>query len=103
MAAFSARIFTVVVKLGPNGSIARRRGQVVRSPGYQVEVVDTTGAGDSFNGGFLHGYLAGMDLGACLDLGNACGALSARGIGGTTTQATLQEAEKFILTAPRRS
>jgi len=64
--------------------------------------VDTTGAGDSFNGGFLHGYLAGMDLADCLDLGNACGALSTRAPGGTTSQATLEEALEFIRTAPRR-
>jgi len=98
----SARIFTVAAKLGPNGSVARRRGQVVRSPGFRIDVVDTTGAGDSFNGGFLYGYLHGWDLRACLDLGNAAGALSTRGPGGTTTQATLAEAQEFIRTAPRR-
>jgi sugar/nucleoside kinase (ribokinase family) len=101
LAALTRRVPIVAVKLGPEGAVARRGQEEVRRPGFVVEVAETTGAGDSFNGGFLHGYLAGMDLGACLDLGNACGALSARGIGGTTTQATHEEAEKFILTAPR--
>jgi sugar/nucleoside kinase (ribokinase family) len=102
LAALSRRVPTVAVKLGPEGAVARRGAEEVRRPGFVVEVTETTGAGDSFNGGFLHGYLAGLDLGACLDLGNACGALSAHGVGGTTTQATLAEAEKFIRTAPRR-
>lgn len=102
LAAIAARVSTVVAKLGPEGAMARRRGVVVRQPGFMVDVVDTTGAGDSFNGGFLHGYLAGMDLADCLDLGNACGALSTRSPGGTTSQATLEEALEFIRTAPRR-
>jgi len=47
-----------------------------------TEAVDTTGAGDSFAAGFLHGYLEGCDLDTSLKYGNACGALSTRGIGG---------------------
>ncbi len=100
--ALGARIFTVVAKLGPNGAMARRRGRVVRAPGFVINVIDTTGAGDSFNGGFLHGYLQGWDLQDCLDLGNATGALSTRGPGGTTTQANLEEAQEFLRTARRR-
>ena len=93
---------TVAVKLGPEGAIARSGDEIARSPGFVVEVVDTTGAGDCFNGGFLHSYLAGDSLQECLDLGNACGALSTRGSGGTTTQAGVEEAMRFIRTAPRR-
>jgi len=102
LVSLSARVFTVVMKLGPDGSVARRRGLVVRQPFFEVYVVDTSGAGDSFNVGFLHGYLADMDLADCLDLGNACGALSTRKPGGTPSQATLEEAQRFIRTAPRR-
>ncbi len=99
---FAARVPTVVVKLGPEGAIARKGDETVRREGFEVEVVDTTGAGDSFNAGFLHGYLSGMDLAECVDLGNACGALSTRAPGGTTSQATLEEAEEFARTARRR-
>lgn len=98
----AARIPTVVVKLGPEGAMAKQGDQVVRRPGFVIEVVDTTGAGDCFNGGFLHGHLSGMDLESSLDLGNACGALSVRTIGGATGQATLEEAWEFVRTAPRR-
>lgn len=99
---FAERVPTVVVKLGPQGAIARQADETVRREGFEVDVVDTTGAGDSFNAGFLHGYLAGMDLGECVDLGNACGALSTRAPGGTTSQATFEEAHGFARTARRR-
>lgn len=99
---FAARLPTVAIKLGPDGAVARSGGETVRGASFRIEVVDTTGAGDSFNGGFLHGWLAGMDLADALDLGLACGALSIRAPGGTTSQATLAEAMEFIRTAPRR-
>ena len=97
----------MVVKLGPQGAIARRGEEVVHRQAFAIDVVDTTGAGDSFNAGFLHSYLQGADpqgadLAECLDLGSACGALSTRGAGGTTSQANLEEAKDFIRSAPRR-
>jgi sugar/nucleoside kinase (ribokinase family) len=70
--------------------------RVLQVPAYPVETVDTTGAGDSFNAGFLHRWLAGAPLVECLRLGAACGALSTRGLGGTATQPTLAEAEALV-------
>lgn len=102
LAVLGERVPTVAVKLGQQGAIARRQGETVHRPAFAIEVVDTTGAGDSFNAGFLHGYVAGWPLASCLDLGNACGALSTRAPGGTTSQATLDEAIAFIRAAPRR-
>ena len=99
----SARVPTVVIKLGPEGAIARQGGRTVRRAAFVVDVVETTGAGDSFNGGFLHAYLDSADLADCVDLGLACGSLSIRAVGGTTSQPTLEEALGFIATAPRRN
>jgi sugar/nucleoside kinase (ribokinase family) len=59
-------------------------------------VVDTTGAGDSFNAGFLYGYLQNLPLGDTLALACACGALSTCAAGGTAAQATLTEAQKML-------
>jgi sugar/nucleoside kinase (ribokinase family) len=70
--------------------------EVVRVPAYPVETVDTTGAGDSFNAGFLHRWLAGAPIADCLRLGAACGALSTLGLGGTAAQPTLEEAESLV-------
>jgi len=102
LSVLSEHVPTVAVKLGPDGAMAKQGTQEARRPGFVIDVVDTTGAGDSFNGGFLHGYLTGMDLGDCLDLGNACGAMSVLGVGGTTTQATREQAMDFIRATPRR-
>lgn len=70
-----------VVKCGADGA-----GIVagVDRPAVAVDVVDTTGAGDAFNGGFLHAWLAGRDMVACLDSGIACGARAVASTGGTT-------------------
>lgn len=86
----------VVAKLGTQGAMTLDGDSVVRVPAYRVEAVDTTGAGDSFNAGFLHRWLAGAPLVECLRLGAACGALSTLGLGGTAAQPTLAEAEALV-------
>jgi sugar/nucleoside kinase (ribokinase family) len=73
----------VVVKLGRKGALAQR-GQVrVVSPSQEVVPVDTVGAGDSFDAGFLHEFVRGADLEKCLASGNRAGALSTTRPGGT--------------------
>ena len=64
--------------------MAARGGEVQFAPAYRVTAVDTTGAGDSFNAGFVYGYLSGMDLLGSLRCGNACGAMSVTRLGGNT-------------------
>ncbi len=81
-----------VVKRGANGGWAWRDGRAVSVPGLPVEPVDTVGAGDSFNAGFIAGLLSGLgDVGA-LRLATACGSLSTLAAGGTAGQPTLGEA-----------
>ncbi len=96
LSTLAARIPTVAVKLGPAGAICRQGEVVVRDPGFPIEVIDTTGAGDSFNGGFLYGLLHGWNLGDALALGCACGALSTQAAGGTPAQPTLDAAQSLI-------
>lgn len=86
----------VVAKLGKDGAMALDGDRVLHVPAYPVEPVDTTGAGDSFNAGFLHRWLQGAPLVECLRLGAACGALSTLGLGGTAAQPTLAEAEALV-------
>jgi len=82
----------VAVKLGEQGAIAQRGDEIVHVSAFSVEVVDTVGAGDSFDAGFIYGYLQGWSLEATLRLAVACGSLSTRAHGGTAAQPTLQEA-----------
>ena len=72
----------VIVKLGALGSRwLRAEGDVVM-PAPRVEAVDTTGAGDAFNAGFLAAWLRGGHPAHCLATGNAVGAASTRVAGG---------------------
>ncbi len=87
-----SEIPVVAVKLGARGAMARRRSQIVYADSIPVNVVDTTGAGDSFDAGFISAYLAGQDLAQALRFACACGSLSTRAAGGTTAQATTDEA-----------
>ena len=85
----------VVVKLGPQGAVAVRAGrEEVRVPAPDGQgVVDAVGAGDSFDAGFLAGWLEGWDLSRALALACACGTLSMRAAGGTAAQPTRAEAD----------
>ena len=84
----------VAVKCGAEGALAAEPdGTITRVPAIAVDAVDTTGAGDSFDAGFLATWLAGRPVRDCLAVGVACGSLSTRGVGGTAAQPTLAEAE----------
>lgn len=86
----------VAVKRGAAGGLVRAGEQVVSAPALPVEVVDTVGAGDSFDAGFLYAYLHGWELADCLRLAVVCGSLSTRGGGGTFAQPTLEEALRAV-------
>lgn len=74
---------TVIVKRGARGSCWIGNGaELTRLPPRVVRVVDTTGAGDAFNGGFLWAWLQGWPPARCLDAGNFVGARSTRRVGG---------------------
>ncbi|GLQ94323.1 carbohydrate kinase family protein [Dyella acidisoli] len=89
-----------VVKRGREGSASLHEGQWLNVPAYPIEAIDTTGAGDSFDAGFLHAWLRGLEWLDCMRWGSACGSLSTRGVGGTTRQATASEAAALIAETP---
>jgi sugar/nucleoside kinase (ribokinase family) len=98
LAALGPRI--VAVKLGSEGALAvTNEGAIARCPALVIDPVDTTGAGDAFDAGFLAAWLAPRPLAACLALGVACGSLSTRGVGGTAAQPTFAEAEAAVRAA----
>jgi sugar/nucleoside kinase (ribokinase family) len=86
----------IVAKLGAEGCIARHRAESIRAYAFPVEVADTTGAGDSFNAGFLHAWLRGELLEDCLRFAGACGALSTRGMGGAAAQASEEDVKRYL-------
>jgi sugar/nucleoside kinase (ribokinase family) len=81
----------VVAKSGAEGAVAARGGQLVRASAPAIDALDTTGAGDAFDAGFLASWLAGDPLERSLAIANACGALSTRAAGGVDAQPTMVE------------
>ena len=75
-----------VIKLGAQGALAIERGSspVVRPALDVPNVVDPVGAGDAFCAGFIAARLEGMDVGAALRMGNACGAAAVSALGDLT-------------------
>ncbi|WP_458455883.1 carbohydrate kinase family protein [Methanobrevibacter sp.] len=74
-------IGTVVVKQGSKGVFAIDNSNECFVESYECEVVDTTGAGDSFNSGFLYSYLNGFDLEKSCRIGNWVASKSIEGFG----------------------
>ena len=83
---------TVAVKCGNDGAVVGTADEVFEVPAYSPgPVVDTTGAGDAFNGGFLHGMLRGMSTWDAATLGSIAAGLKVRGRGALTTMPTGSE------------
>ena len=81
----------VVLKLaGKGAALLWRRKEFVCDP-YSVANVDTTGAGDCFNAGFIDAWLKSNSPQMCLEIANICGALSTRALGGIAAFPTIQE------------
>ena len=73
----------LVIKLGSKGSLIVKDGKIMKiEPIKNIKLIDTTGAGDLFNAGFLYGFLKGYDLEKCGRIANASGALSVTFLGG---------------------
>lgn len=73
----------VALKNGSDGALLAMQGNILSLPSPKVEVVDTTGAGDAFNAGFLHAWLDGADARDCLAAAIISGARSVQASGGT--------------------
>ena len=86
-----------VVKMGEMGARAKAPGApsiAVTAP--SIDVADAVGAGDSFDAGFVYGFVHDWDLRRSVQLGIACGSLSACKPGGTDGQPDLETAMRFI-------
>ncbi len=96
MGRLAARIPLVVAKLGERGAMARRGNEHWQSSAVPVTAVDSVGAGDSFDAGFIHQYLRGADVETCLSFGNLAGALSVTRAGGTEAFRDREYAGNFL-------
>jgi sugar/nucleoside kinase (ribokinase family) len=93
----AARTGIVAMKRGAEGALACRGEETVSARALCCDhVADTVGAGDTFDAGFLYGFLNGWDLETSLWLAAASGSLSTRAAGGTAAQPTLEEAMHYV-------
>jgi sugar/nucleoside kinase (ribokinase family) len=86
----------VVIKDGANGSYSCVKSEIMHVPAIQVDPIDTTGAGDNFNAGFLCAWLDGNPIEICLKWGNIVGGLSTTELGGTTRKITRDLVRTFL-------
>lgn len=89
----------VCVTLGDEGSLARVQGREIRTPAFQVPVVDSTGAGDVFRAGFIAAWLHAGEAAEAEEAfrwANAVAAMKCRGPGARTAAPTLTELRRFL-------
>ena len=98
--ALSRLVPIVVIKCGPKGVIAKRGKDRFHASSLSVQPVDTVGAGDSFNAGFLHKFVLRCSLEECLEYGNAVAVLSTTRAGGTEALRDRHHREHFLETFP---
>lgn len=90
------RVRMVVVKRGSRGAWLARGGALVSQPAFAVPVVDTTGAGDAFDAGFICSLLEGMDDDSCLRFAQAVAALKIGGRGARSCLPPRDETLEFL-------
>jgi sugar/nucleoside kinase (ribokinase family) len=83
LAQLASHFPVVALKLGGEGAMLAINGKAIRLPSPRVDVIDTTGAGDAFNAGFLHAWLDGRAPESCLAAAIAAGTRSVQASGGT--------------------
>ncbi len=101
---FMAQEYKIAVPgmtLGRDGALVYSAGRFLYSPGFVVETVDTTGAGDVFHGAFIYGLLAGWNLERTLDFSNALAGLNCTALGARGGIKSREDAEKLVATGLR--
>ena len=86
----------VVITLGSRGVYVNEDGKSEIVPAYKVNAIDTTGAGDAFNGGLLTALSEGKTIGEAARFANALAAISVQRIGTTPSMPTRAEIDKFL-------
>ena len=91
----------ITITLGKAGCLSMNAdGQFFRLPAFKADVVDTTGCGDVFHGGYIYGLLQNWPLPQTLRFATACAALKTRAMGGRTAIPNLREVENFLQAQP---
>lgn len=93
----AAQVPILVVKRGAHGASVYTEGRRIDVPSLRVDVIDTVGAGDTFDAGFLHQWIRKAPLERCVAYGNLAGGLSVTRAGGTEAFRDFTYRERFFL------
>ena len=85
-----------IITLGRAGSVGFDGRETVCQPAFPVRAVDTTAAGDAYNGGYIHALLEGLDLAGRMRFASAVAALNCTALGGRTALPTREQAARFL-------
>jgi len=96
MEILAEQVALLVVKRGRAGAVAQRGGEKFRVEAFAVNAVDSVGAGDSFDAGFVHQFIQGAPIEECLKFASLTGALSATRAGGIEAFRDAQHRERFL-------
>lgn len=86
----------VLLTLGHRGSICRYQGRTIACSAHHVQAVDTTAAGDTFNGYFLRGILNGLEVERCLTLATTASAICVTRNGASDSVPMAAEVEQVL-------
>jgi sulfofructose kinase len=87
---------TVIITLGPEGSVGWSGNDIVLQKAFPVQAVDTTGAGDVYHGGYLYGLIHEWPMPACMRFASAVAALKCKEIGARKGIPTLNEVQAYM-------
>jgi len=88
----------VIITLGEKGSIGFDGQKIIHQKAFEVDVVDTTGAGDVYHGAYIFGMLKGWDMKECMKFASACAALKCTKFGAQEGIPTLSDIKRFLET-----
>ncbi|TVR20149.1 MAG: carbohydrate kinase family protein [Anaerolineaceae bacterium] len=86
----------IIMKDGANGAFAHGQRMKAHVPALTVQPVDTTGAGDAFDAGFIYGLINGHPIEECMRYGVVCGGLTTTVAGGATGTPTREDVEQWL-------
>ena len=93
---------TVVVTCGAEGALMIAANDVTHIPGFLVETIDSTGAGDAFNGALACAVAEGVPIRSAIERANAAGALATTGRGAQESMPTKDDIERLCRSGARR-
>jgi len=91
----------VVIKLGAEGALLATTDGLRTFPPYKVDSIDMSGAGDTFDGAFAAGYVAGRPLPECMRFANAAAAITTTGLGCVTPVPRREAIEALMARQPQ--